>query len=107
MIGIIVGVAFINQEKNLMHILDFNASGLNVPYIFKLFFWNNMFEKKLSKYKDHLDVIFLHHPLGTINVNIACGHIFNHVHNCPNNITSIIDLRSGLTLRAPRVVDKP
>jgi hypothetical protein len=54
-----------------------------------------------------LDVIFLHHPLGTINVNIACGHIFNHVHNCPNNITSIIDLRSGLTLRAPRVVDKP
>jgi hypothetical protein len=57
-----------------------------------------MFEKKLSKYKDHLDVIFMHHPLGTINVNTAFGHILNHLHNRLSNITYIIDLRFGLTL---------
>jgi hypothetical protein len=38
MISINVGVASINWKKNLMHVLDFNANGLNVPCIFKMFF---------------------------------------------------------------------
>ncbi len=36
-------------------------------------FWNDMFEKKLPKLKDRLDVIFLCHPLETINDNTIIG----------------------------------
>jgi hypothetical protein len=45
-------------------------------------FWNK-FGKKLPKYKDWLDIIFLHHLLEIVNVNTAFGHVFNHLHNCP------------------------
>jgi hypothetical protein len=44
-------------------------------------FWNNMFEKKLHKYKDFLDTIFSHYPLETINVNTTFGHVFSHFKN--------------------------
>jgi hypothetical protein len=36
-------------------------------------FWNDMFKKKLPKLKDHFDVIFLRHPLETINDNTTIG----------------------------------
>jgi hypothetical protein len=42
-------------------------------------FWNTMFEKYLPKYKEWLDTIFLCRPIETVNVNIACGHIFSHL----------------------------
>lgn len=42
-------------------------------------FWNNMFEKELPKYKDHLDMIFLCCLFETINVNNASRHVFSHL----------------------------
>ncbi len=42
-------------------------------------FWNNMFEKKLPKYKDHFDTIFLCCLLEALNVNIAPKHVFSHL----------------------------
>ncbi len=61
-------------------------------------FWNTMFEKKLPKYKDRLDTIFPHCPLEIIKVNIAFGHVFNHLQNCPINITYVVDLKSPPSL---------
>jgi hypothetical protein len=65
-----------------------------------------MFEKELPKYKNHLDVIFPHHLLETINVNITYGHVFSHLHNCPISITYVIDLKSLHTLGVPNGGDK-
>jgi hypothetical protein len=65
-----------------------------------------MFEKEVPKYKDHLDVIFPCHPLGTINVNITFGHVFSHLHNCPINITYEVDLKFLPTLSIPNGGDK-
>ncbi len=69
-------------------------------------FWNEMFEKKLAKYKDHLDVIFLCHPLETINVNTTFRHVFSHLHNCPISIKYVVDIKSLPTLGVPSGGDK-
>jgi hypothetical protein len=66
-----------------------------------------MFEKQLSKYKDHLDVTFPHRPLETINVNIIFGHVVSHLHNGPINITNVGDPKSLPTLGVPSRRDKP
>jgi hypothetical protein len=42
-------------------------------------FWNNIFEKKLPKYKDRLDMIFPCCLLEMINVKTAYGHVFSHL----------------------------
>jgi hypothetical protein len=65
----------------------------------KYSFWNTMFEKELPKYKDWLETIFPRHPLETINVNIAFDHVFNHLQNCPINITYVVDHKSFSSLR--------
>jgi hypothetical protein len=51
MIGIIVGVVYINLKNNLMHVLDFNASGLNVPCIFKMFLGITCLKKSFQSTK--------------------------------------------------------
>jgi hypothetical protein len=65
-----------------------------------------MFENELPKHKDHLDVIFPHHLFETINVSITSGHVFNHLHNCPINITYVVYLKSLPTLGVPNGGDK-
>jgi hypothetical protein len=80
---------------------------LDLRWILKTYtFWNEMFEKELPKYKDHLDVIFPCHLLGTINVNITSGHVFSHLHNCPISITYVVDFKSLPTLGVPSGGDK-
>jgi hypothetical protein len=69
-------------------------------------FWNTMFEKKLPKYKDWLDIVFPHCPFETINVNIAFGHVFSHLQNCLINITYVVDLKFPPNLRISNVGDK-
>ncbi len=64
------------------------------------------FEKELPKYKDHLDVIFPHHPLETINVNNTFGHVFSHLHNCPISITYVVNIKSLPTLGVPNGRDR-
>ncbi len=55
-------------------------------------FWNQMFNKKLPKYKDRLDVIFpLCSPLEIINTNIISRHVFNHLQNYPITTNYIVD----------------
>jgi hypothetical protein len=60
-----------------------------------------MFEKKLLKYKDRLDVIFPCCLLETTNVNIVSGHILKHLSNCPINITYVVDPMVVPTLGTP------
>jgi hypothetical protein len=45
----------------------------------KVDFWNNMFDKELSTYKDCLDAIFFYCLLETTSLNNALSHIFNHL----------------------------
>jgi hypothetical protein len=55
-----VGVAFVDQGKNVVHVVDYDTSGFGNVMESENAFWN-MFEKKLPKYKDRLDIIFLCH----------------------------------------------
>jgi hypothetical protein len=55
-----------------------------------------MFEKKLPKYKEWLDAIFPRPPLHNVNDNTS--HVFNNLHNCPINITYVVDPKLVLTL---------
>jgi hypothetical protein len=68
-------------------------------------FWNNVFEKIFPKYKSQLNETFTWQPLKTINVNIALGHVFSHLYNCPISITYIINPKIIPTLGA-LIVDK-
>jgi hypothetical protein len=63
-------------------------------------FWN-MLKKELPKYKDCLDIIFLHHLFEIVNVNTAFEHVFNHLQNCPINITFVVDPKSLPNLGVP------
>jgi hypothetical protein len=73
----------------------------------KSFFWNNLFEKELPKYKDKLDAIFILLPLfETINVNTTSNHIFGHLHNYHVVATYGMDPKSILTLAPPQIVNK-
>ncbi len=74
-----------------MQFLEFGIDGSRSEMDFKGAFWNEMFEKELPKYKDCLDVIFPCHPLETINVNTTFEHVLSHLHNCPLNITYVVD----------------
>ncbi len=65
-----------------------------------------MFEKELPKYKDCLGMIFPRRPPKTISVNIIYGHVFSHLHNCPINITYVVDFKSLPTLGVPSGGDK-
>jgi hypothetical protein len=65
-----------------------------------------MFEKELPKYKDRLDTIFPCCPLQTINVNTVFSHVFDHLQNCPINITCIVDPKFLPTLGVPIGGDK-
>jgi hypothetical protein len=65
-----------------------------------------MFEKELPKYKDRLDTIFPCCPLETINVNTVSSHVFDHLQNCPINITCIVDPKFLPTLGVPNGGDK-
>jgi hypothetical protein len=65
-----------------------------------------MFEKDLPKSKDQLDTIFPCCPLEAINVTIVSSHVFNHLQNCPINITYIVDLKFLPTFIIPNGEDK-
>jgi hypothetical protein len=95
-----------HRKKNVVQVLEFGIGGSGFEMESKGAFWNEMFEKELPKYKDHLDLIFPCHPLETINVNTTFGHVFSHLHNCTINITYVIDSKSMPTLGIPSGGDK-
>jgi len=99
-------VSFMHQKKNVVQVLEFGIGGSRSKMDFKGAFWNEMFEKELPNYKDLLNVIFPCHPLETISVNIIFGHVFSHLHNCPINITYVVDPKSLPTLGVPIGGDK-
>jgi len=41
--------------------------------------FNELFETEFHKYKDRLESIFIHVPLGVINLNTIFGHVFNNL----------------------------
>jgi hypothetical protein len=95
-------VGSMDRKKNVVQLTNFGISrsgGSKFVMDSKDSFWNNMFEKELPKYKGWLDTLFPCHPLETINVNIAFGHVFNHLQNCPISITYVVDLKSLPSLR--------
>jgi len=89
------GVGSMDQRKNVVQVGDFGIGKFHeFRFVMDLedSFSNTMFEKKLPKYKDRLDTIFLCHLLEIINVNTTSNHVFNHLQNCP--ITYVFDLDS-------------
>lgn len=82
-----------------------SASGSRCGMGFKNAFWNNVFEKEFPKCKSRLDETFTWQPSKTININIALGHIFKHLYNCPISITYVINPKTILTL-GTLIVDK-
>jgi hypothetical protein len=68
-------------KNYIMRLPNVGMGGSKSITSFEVDFWNNMFGKELPKYKDCVDVIFPHHPLETINLNIVSGHIFEHLQN--------------------------
>jgi hypothetical protein len=79
-------VAFINQDRNIVQLLDLGVGKSRFCHYFKVASWNNIFEKEFPKIQVPLGC-HLSSSLETINVNISFGPIFNHLHNCPINIT--------------------
>jgi len=72
-------------------------------------FWKHVLEqhvwKKLPKYKDRFDAIFLWPPFHTINVNPTSSHVFNNLYNCPINITYVVDMKLVPTLALLSTID--
>jgi hypothetical protein len=95
-----------HPQKNVVQVLEFGIGRSGFEMDANGAFWNEMFEKKLPKYKDCLDVIFPCHPFETINVNTTSRYVFSHLHNCPINITYVVDPKSLPTLRVPSGGDK-
>ncbi len=80
-----------HRKKNVVQVLEFGIGGFGSEMDFKGAFQNEMFEKELPKYKDRLDVIFPCHSFETITDNTIVEHVFSHLHNCPINITYVVD----------------
>ncbi len=104
-----ISVGSMHGEENVVHIVDFGINRFGRSKFVmdsKDSFQNIMFEKKLPKYKDQLDTIFLRHLLETINVNIAFNHLFSHLQNCPIHNTYVLDLKFLATLKISNVGNK-
>jgi hypothetical protein len=41
--------------------------------------FNELFEIEFRKYKDQLEFIFVHVPLGVVNLKTIFGHVFNNL----------------------------
>jgi ABC-type microcin C transport system permease subunit YejE len=41
--------------------------------------FNELFKTEFRKYKDRLEFIFVHVPLGVVNLNIIFGHVFSNL----------------------------
>lgn len=94
-------VVSVHQESAFLHVTNTSGSTIDLENMF----WNNMFEKKLPKYKDRFDAIFPRPLFHTINVNTTFGHVFNNLYNCPIDITYVVNLKLVLALTLPSTVD--
>ncbi len=101
-----IGIVSLDQQNKLVELPELGVGGSDFVIDSEVDFWNNLFDKKLPKYKDHLEVIFLHHPLEVVNLNIIFVHIFSHLQNCPINITYVVDPKSIHGLGTPITLDK-
>jgi hypothetical protein len=89
-----ISIVSLDQQNKLVELPELGVGGSDFVIDFEVGFWNNLFDKKLPKYKDRLEAIFPHHPLEVVNLNIIFVHIFSHLQNCPINITYVVDPKS-------------
>jgi hypothetical protein len=63
----------VDLRKSVAWVIDYGMGGFGNVMEFENAFWN-MFETELPKYKDCLDIIFLHHLLEIMSCPYARPH---------------------------------